>query len=182
MNFYLGSNGDFPLFTVIATGTYSWLGTPWGLAEGPMLILWLQLCCSVDQSCLALCDPVDCSTPSSPVLHHLPEFAETFESMMPSNHLVLCHPLLLLPSILPRIRVFPSDLALRIRWPKYWSFSLRISPSSEQTAAMPALCGTCPCSCFSPTEVVGPSIDVGPSIRSCPRPLRTHIGEMTGQD
>ena len=77
MNFYLGSKGDFPLFTVIATGTYSWLGTPWGLAEGPMLILWLQLCCSVDQSCLALCDPVDCSTPSSPVLHHLPEFAET---------------------------------------------------------------------------------------------------------
>ena len=53
------------------------------------------------------------------------------ESMMPSNHLILCHPLLLLPSIFPNIRVFSKESALRIRWPKYWSFSFNISPSNE---------------------------------------------------
>ena len=55
----------------------------------------------------------------------------SIESMVPSNHLILCHPLLLLPSIFPSIRVFSSESALRIRWPKYWSFSFTISPSSE---------------------------------------------------
>ena len=53
------------------------------------------------------------------------------ESVMPSNHLILCRPLLLLPSIFPRIRVFSNESALRIRWPKYWSFSFNISPSKE---------------------------------------------------
>ena len=53
------------------------------------------------------------------------------ELVMPSNHLILCHPLLLLPSIFPSIRVFSSELALCIRWPKYWSFSLSINPSNE---------------------------------------------------
>ena len=52
-------------------------------------------------------------------------------SLMPSNHLILCHPLLLLPSIFPSTRVFSSELVLRIRWPKYWSFSFSISPSNE---------------------------------------------------
>ena len=55
----------------------------------------------------------------------------SIESVMPSNHLILCHPLLLLPSIFPSIRVFFSDSALCIRWPKYWRFSFNISPSSE---------------------------------------------------
>ena len=55
----------------------------------------------------------------------------SIESVMPSNHLILCRLLLLLPSILPGIRVFSSESALRIRWPKYWSFSLSISPSNE---------------------------------------------------
>ena len=55
----------------------------------------------------------------------------SIESVMPFNHLILCHPLLLLPSIFPRIRVFSNDLALCIRWPKYWSFSFSISPSDE---------------------------------------------------
>ena len=55
----------------------------------------------------------------------------TIESVMPSNHLILCHPLLVLPSIFPSIRVFSNESALRIRWPKYWSFSFNISPSSE---------------------------------------------------
>ena len=55
----------------------------------------------------------------------------SIESMMPSDHLILCHPLLLLPSIFPSIRVFSNESALRIRWPKYWNFSLNISPSNE---------------------------------------------------
>ena len=53
------------------------------------------------------------------------------ESIMPSNHLIFCHPLLLLPSVFPSIKVFSSELALRINWPKYWSFSFSISPSNE---------------------------------------------------
>ena len=55
----------------------------------------------------------------------------SIESVMPSNHLILYHPLLLLPSIFPRIRVFSNESALHIRWPKYWSFSFNISLSSE---------------------------------------------------
>ena len=65
-----------------------------------------------------------------PVLHHLPKFAQThfLELVMPSNYLILCHPLLLLPSIFPSIRVFTNESVLCIRWPKYWSFSLSMSP------------------------------------------------------
>ena len=55
----------------------------------------------------------------------------SIESVMPSNHLILCHPLLLLPSIFPNIRIFSNESALRIRWPKYWSFSFNISPFNE---------------------------------------------------
>ena len=55
----------------------------------------------------------------------------SIESVMPSNHLILCHPLLLLPSIFPSIRVFSNESVLHIMWPKYWSFSFSISPSSE---------------------------------------------------
>ena len=55
----------------------------------------------------------------------------SIESVMPSNHLILCHPLLLLPSIFPSIRVFSNESALHIRWSKYWSFSFSISPSNE---------------------------------------------------
>ena len=78
---------------------------------------------------------MDCSMPGFPVLHHLLEAAQThiqsIELMMPFNHLVLCHPLLLSPSVFPSIRVFFSELALHIRWTKYWSFSFNISPSNE---------------------------------------------------
>ena len=90
-------------------------------------------CCSVAQSCPILCDPMDCTMPGFPVLHHLPELAQTYVhcSVMPSNHLVLFCPLLLLPSIFLSIRVFSNELALCIRWPKYWSFSFNISPSNE---------------------------------------------------
>ena len=57
----------------------------------------------------------------------------SIESVMPSNHLILCNPLLLLPSLFPNIRVFSNESALRIRWPKYWSFSFNISPSNEHS-------------------------------------------------
>ena len=76
---------------------------------------------------------MDCSMPGFPVHHQLLELAQSMatESVMPSNHLILCRPLLLPPSIFPSIRVFSSESALRIRWPKYWSFSFNISPSNE---------------------------------------------------
>ena len=85
------------------------------------------------QSCLTLCDPIDCSTPGFPVLYQLPSLLElmSIESVMPFNHLILCHPLLLLPSIFPSNRVFSNEWTLRTRWPKDWSFSLSISPSNE---------------------------------------------------
>ena len=57
----------------------------------------------------------------------------SIKSVMPSNHLILCHPLLLLPSVFPSIRVFSDESTLRIRWPKYWSFSFNISPSNEDS-------------------------------------------------
>ena len=76
---------------------------------------------------------MDCSMPGFPVLHYFPEFAQThvLEWEMPSNHLILCYPLLLPPSIFPSIRVFSNESLLHIRWPKYWSFSFSISPSNE---------------------------------------------------
>ena len=88
---------------------------------------------SVAQSCLILCDPMNCSTPGFPVHHKLPELAQTHvhQSVMPSNYLILCRPLLLPPSIFPSIRVFSNKSVLHIRWPKYWSFSFSISPSNE---------------------------------------------------
>jgi len=61
----------------------------------------------------------------------------SIESVMPSNHLILCHPLLLLPSIFPIIRVFPKESVLHIKWPEYWSFSFSISPSNEYSGLIP---------------------------------------------
>ena len=90
---------------------------------------------SVAQSCLTLGDPIDCSTPGFPVHHQLLEFTKlmSIESVMLPNHLILCHPFLLLPSIFTSIRVFSSESALCIRWPKYWTFSFNISPSNEHS-------------------------------------------------
>ena len=80
---------------------------------------------------LTLCNPIDCSMPGFPVQHlGLLKFM-SIESVMPSSRLILCCPLLLPPSIFPSIRVFSNDSVLRIRWPKYWSFSFSISPSNE---------------------------------------------------
>ena len=88
---------------------------------------------SVAQACPTLCDPMNRSTPGLPVHHQLPEFTQltSIESVMPSSHLILCRPLLLLPPIPPGIRVFSSESTLRMKWPKYQSFSFNISPSNE---------------------------------------------------
>ena len=87
----------------------------------------------MSQLCPTLCDPMDCSTPVFPVLNHLLELAQTQStvSVMPSNHLILCHPLLLLPSIFPIIRVFSSESVLCIQWLEYWSFNFSISPANK---------------------------------------------------
>ena len=93
---------------------------------------------SVAQLCLTVCDPMDCSTPGFPVHHQLRSLLKlmSIKTVMPSNHLILCHPLLLLPSVLPSIRVFSNESVLHIRWPKYWSFSFSISPSNEYSPVL----------------------------------------------
>ena len=103
-------------------------------------VLVSEICCrmcisSVAQSCPALCNLMNRSTPGLPVHHQLPESLKlmSIESVMPSSHLVLCHPLLLLPPIPPSIRVFSNESTLHMRWPKYWSFSFSISTSSEHS-------------------------------------------------
>ena len=98
----------------------------------PSVLLSVQFS-SVTQSCPALCNLMDCNMPGLPVHHQCQEFTQlmSIELVMPSKHLLLCHPLLLPPSIFPSIRVFSNELALHIRWPKYWSFSFKISPSNE---------------------------------------------------
>ena len=89
-----------------------------------------QFGCSVMSN---LWDPMDCSTPGFLVHHQLPELAQfmSIKLVLPSNHLILCCPLLLLPLFFPSIRVFSNESVLPIRWPKYWSFSFNICPSSE---------------------------------------------------
>ena len=88
---------------------------------------------SVAQSCPTVCDPMNRSMPGLPIHHQLQSLPKlmSIESVMPSNHLILCRPLLLLPSIFLSIRVFSNESALCIRWPKYWSFTFNIIPSNE---------------------------------------------------
>ena len=90
---------------------------------------------SVTQSCLTLCDPMNLSTPGLPVHHQLPEFAQTHvhrvgDAIQPPHPLLS---LLLLPPIPPSIRVFSNESAVRMRWPKYWSFSFNTNPSNEHS-------------------------------------------------
>ena len=113
----------------------TWWATVHGVAKE--LHMTLQLSnkvqfSSVAQSCLTLCHLMNHSMPGFPITNSwsLPGLM-SIESMMLSNHSILCCPLLLLPSIFPRIRVFSTELFLCIRWPKYWSFSFSISPSNE---------------------------------------------------
>ena len=104
---------------------------------------------SVAQSCPTLCDPMNHSTPGLPVHHQLPEFTQTtsIESVMPSSHLILCRPLLLLPPIPPSIRVFSSASTLHTRWPKYWSFSFSISPSNGHPGLISFRSASIYCNC-----------------------------------
>ena len=80
---------------------------------------------SVAQSCPTLCNPMNRRTPGLPVYHQLLEILTlmSIESVMPSNHLILCHPIILLSPVPPSIRVFSNESTLHMRWPKYWSFS-----------------------------------------------------------
>ena len=104
-----------------------------------MSIVDLQYCVSfrcqfssVAQSCPTLCNHMYHSTPGFPV--HQPPSSLRFtsiKSVMPSSHLILCHPLLLLPPLPPSIRVFSNESTLHMKWPKYWSFSFSIIPSKE---------------------------------------------------
>ena len=88
---------------------------------------------SVAQSCPTLHNPMNHSTPGLPVITNSQSSLKltSIESVMPSSHLILCRPLLLLPPIPPSIRVFSSESALHMSWPKYWSSSFSISPSNE---------------------------------------------------
>ena len=93
---------------------------------------------SVAQACLTLCDPMNCNMLGLPVHHQLLEFTKlmSIEPVMPSSHLILCRPLLLLLSIFPSIRVFSNESTFPMRWPKYWSFIFNISPSNEHPELM----------------------------------------------
>ena len=95
--------------------------------------LWSHQFSSVGQSWLTLCDPMDCSMPSFPVHHQLPKrtqthFHQVSDAIQPSHPL---YPLLFPPSIFPSLKVVSNESVLRIRWPKFWSFSFSISPSNE---------------------------------------------------
>ena len=89
--------------------------------------------CSVVQSCPTLCNPWTAACQASLSITNFQNLLKlkSIEPVMPSNHLILCHPLLLLTSIFPSIRAFSNESVLCIRWPKYWSFSFSISPSNE---------------------------------------------------
>ena len=98
-----------------------------------LILSYLCCCCSGALSCLILCNPMDCSTPSFPVLHYLPELAQTHvywigDAIQPSHPLPSPSPL---PSILPSIRIFSNRSIFLIRWPKYWSFNFSISISTS---------------------------------------------------
>ena len=109
--------------------------SPWGQESDMTQRLYFSSVqfSSVAQSCPTLCDPMDHSIPGLPVHHQLLEFTRlmSIESVMPSSHLILCRPLLLLSPIPPSIRVFSNESTLRMRWPKYWSFSFSIRTSKE---------------------------------------------------
>ena len=97
--------------------------------ENRIKIYWA----SVSRPCLKLCNPMDCSMPGYPVHHNSQSLLKlmSFKSVMPSNQLILCCPLLLLPSVFLSIRVFSNESVLLLSWPKYWSFSFSISLSNE---------------------------------------------------
>ena len=115
---------------------------PWGFSKACdefeldyffQCLFWLQVeFSSVTHLCSTLYDPMNCCMPgllSITNFQHLPKLMSIW-SVIPSRHLILCHPLLLLPQILPSIRVFSNESTLHMRWPKYWSFNFNISLSN----------------------------------------------------
>ena len=115
----------------------------WGVSYGSSVQF-----SSVALSCLTLCNPMGCSMPGFPIHHQPPELTQTRVHWVgdASNHLILCHPLLLPPSVFPSIRVFSNELVLHIRWPQYWSFSCSISPSNEYSGMISFRMDWSPCS------------------------------------
>ena len=103
---------------------------------------WMDKFSSVAQSCPILCDPMNHSTPGLPVHHQLQSLLKlmSIESVMLSNHLILCWPLLLPASIFPSVRVFSNESVLRIKWPNYWSVRFSISPSNEYSSFCVDVC------------------------------------------
>ena len=116
-------------------------GSPWLLFEGTkfQVVCYSHCCCSVTKSRLTLCSPIDCSMTGSSVLYYILEFAQShaFKSVILFDHLVLCCPLLLLPSIFASIMVFSSKSALCIMWAKYQSFSFSIRLFNEFQGGFP---------------------------------------------
>ena len=104
----------------------------------PLLSTWMFQISSVAQLCLTLCDPMDYSMEASLSITNSWSLLKlmSIKSVISSKRLILCHSLLLLPSIFPSIRVFSNGSALCIRWPKYWTFSFNISPSNEHSGLM----------------------------------------------
>ena len=111
----------------------------WGGLSIPTPTPVFHCCCSATQSCLTVCDPwtAGCQASLSFTISWSLLKLMSIELVMPSNHLILCQPLLVWPSIFPSIRVFSRELVLRITWPKYWSFSFSISPSNEYSGLIP---------------------------------------------
>ena len=99
--------------------------------NGKQKVLWILLSWSVVSDFLHPHGLQDTGFPCSLLSPEVCSTSCSLSHLMPSNHLILCHPLLLLPSIFPSIRVFTNELALHIGWPKYWTFSFSISPSNE---------------------------------------------------
>jgi len=134
--------------------------------------------------------PVHCSTPGLPVHHQLLELAQTHvhRVFMASDHLIFCHPLLFLPSIFSSIRVFSSESILRIKWPKYWSFSFSISPSNEYSGLISfrmdwldllAVQGTSPMPQFKSINSSALSFLCGPTLTSIYDYWKNHSFDQT---
>ena len=120
---------SYSVLVVVVTWLYLWKLTE---PSTKKRVVYICCCCSVAKLYLTLCDPIKPAAHQASLSFTISQSLlklMSIELVMPSNHLILCCPLLLLPSIFPSIRVFSRELALRIRWPKYWSFS--ISPSNE---------------------------------------------------
>ena len=117
------------------THTHTVILLPWSIMVSNHIFVPVTIVTkfsSVAQSCPTVCDPMDCSIPGFSITNSRSLLKlMSIESVMPSSHLSLCRPLLLLPSIFPSVRVFSNESVLCIRWPKYWSLSFSISPSNK---------------------------------------------------